>query len=485
MRRVFRTKKHRKQRKQKKGKGTMNQRPLYPGVKGKWADPWRGESQQLPLGTGTPSYQPKPPCGTIKVVNADGADIFTATVAHVDDDWWGVASAVYPPDEQNVMTIPESAVHWREEAVGFNACTFDATDDYMQAQWGKRLDSNDKDWAKYHPLATDGGIPQEYTADVLHGLVEPYGFGVDRIRVPKGALLLGGQATKWILALGCNPYAMVDHSTTNEEAIARLKADGVPEAELPTLEAANALWRFEFGDEPLRPSVVGMAGYTGPEKVGFGMGHAKYLSYRAPSASGWKVSVQLAPLSQIRYTVPPDLLPYTRRHGKLSLKLEGIDRPDGRPVAVMRGGHYVDPDAASPTAPALAATSDSWMDDPYDPYDSDLPLVPGEHAGGSASEPLIHCYACSVEMSADEMMPGMLLCQDCYADAWSGFRCPTCHHRFDSDPPEYDHKHGFLCSNPACSAVFDCSEDESDHLVMRQAMDDFDRLHAEDPSTWA
>lgn len=409
-----------------------------------WDDPYGVSAAPKKTWSTGPS---KPPVGILRVVHADGGPIMERAVSSYDQDWWDVAAAVYPPVD-GVMEIPEASVSWKEGTVAFNPCTFDATTSYMQSAWGRKLDDYDKDYAKYHPLATDGGIPQEYTATVIQGMIEPYGFRISRIRIRAGSLASGEETSKWIRALGCNPYAMIDHTTTNEQAIQRMRDEGFPAESIPTLEEANRRWRLEFHDEPLRPSIIGMAGYqSSGVATGAGMGHATYLSPRG-TYGNWKLSIQLAPTEQVRYMKDPEMPAYVRRRGRLDFGLQDVKRPDGSTLAVMVGGKYHP--AGSGLLPALPKSEPPPEELPAEGLEPNTEI---ERLGVDKGQ----CVSCNEIFDLDEMVDGMLVCHDCYAQIWEDYKCPKCNMRFSRVPPDFDaiynadpERPEFVCPNPAC-----------------------------------
>ena len=183
-------------------------------------------------------------------------------------------------------------------------------------------------------------------------MLEPYGMGVSRINIRRGLLMIPASLFDWILSLGCNPIAMVDHQTSNEDAAKQM---GIPLAE------ANKMWRVEFTAEPLPCSITGEQNFSVPTgqtvKVGDKGGHARYLPPRG-RFNDWFISCQLGALERIEYFVPTPNPEYVPRRGDPVLSLGSVKRMDGQPLAVKALKGYVQtwmsPEAAQANAEALA-----------------------------------------------------------------------------------------------------------------------------------
>lgn len=308
---------------------------------------------------GLPAY--KKYAGKV-MIQLDGKDSFDGPyeVGNSYRDWWDEAIKHYPPTDDTI-TIPHTHVRFSYASVRFNACVFTATDDYMRARWGRSLHSTDRDWLAEHPLSTDNGVPQEYMVTCVHAMLEPYGMGVSKVRLRRGTLAAGEPLQQFMLALGVNPFAMIDRETSNKQAAEKL---GMTEAE------ADALWRFEFHDEPLPGcTIIAERGWSDGKGVSTGSfgGHARYLAPRAKEGN-WAVSVQLAPLELIQYDAPIVSPEYIPRKGDATLTLDSVLLPDkSGPLAVKwRGTFY---------APAVAKEKEEKSKSGYK-YDSS-PTMPG------------------------------------------------------------------------------------------------------------
>lgn len=361
------------------------------------------------------AYTPPPPVGYVHVVNADGTVIARKEVPHYDRDWWQVAITEYPIVEKDgvlAVEVPESHIGlWTESPVTFYPCTYTAAEKYVQAMFGRTLDESDKQWLARHPLAKDDGVPQEYTATAIHELLEPYGLGVSRIRFRKGLLNAGDEPLKWMAALGCNPMAAIDHRTSNADAAALLGL---------TLEQADSMFRMEYHDEPFKPSIVGERGWSGGAgaQVGASGGHARYLAPRSHPGD-WVVSLQLAPLSSIKYLQPPVPTKYVSRTGARSFSLIDVKGKDGKPFVERRGATYVRIGSKSTTAPQV----------------SRVPALP---PASTSAGPAIRCVKCErITVSTSDRAHRLALCSTCYAKAWLGLECPNkeCRQALEDSPP--------------------------------------------------
>jgi hypothetical protein len=438
--------------------------------------------------------KPKPPAGFGSVLGKDGQEIYSFSVAGGDADWWEVACQAFPTlidkDGDTVLQIPETCVTFKEQDLKFQSCTYDATEQLVQSLFGRKLSPEDRGWLARHPFATDEGIPTEYTATCVQGLVEPYGLRVSRVRVRRGKFTPGQEYTNWKLALGCNPFAMADGKTTNAEAAQKL---GMSPAD------ADAMFRFEYDDRPLPGSIVGETGWTSSQVTSGGVGaqggHARYVAPRGGSAN-WVVSVQLDWANRVEYQKAPVVPAYHgdgtgRRRGKLTLNLSDIRRADGRPVAVLKSGRYRSPEeAAALDSPAPTSGGSSAAASSAAPKGGAAPVVEtfpgspaaagtgtagraGTSAGGGTeraavrverrgaavgsplqetaegatlegatleevqaatvaqyltdySDDVLPCVLCQRTQLLAEMVLGINVCVECYNVCWEDFRCPTC-----------------------------------------------------------
>lgn len=403
----------------------------------------KGTSPSHPTGKGIQSYTPL--AGKILVIRPDGTSRGPYTVGTQYRDWWAAASATYMPSE-GVMLIPEDCVDFDYAKPKFNACTYTATEDYLAARWGRKLHFTDRDWLAGHPLATDDGIPQAHTATCLQQLLQPYGMGVSRMRIRRGSLF--PTATEWAQVLGCNPFGMIDHQTTNAEALDRM---GITDAEQRA--QFDALWRLEFHDAPLPCSVIGERGWSNQAGVNVGTagGHARYLAPRS-SAGDWTVSLQFAPLEQVQYLVSPPDPAYEERRGDATLMLGSVRGPDGMVVAVKHNGFFLTPTeylartvkatggtsttSSSSSAPSSPTLGREYRDTPQGPIDErfqrELALVPpGGYTPTGKTPGVQYCPECNQPTEDKDFVGELPICEWCYTAAWKGLSCPTCEVRFD------------------------------------------------------
>jgi len=405
------------------------------------------------------------------------------TVPYDAKDWFELAKAVWPVEGDTVW-IPFEHCLFTHETPVFNACVYTASGDYIQARWGRKLDDSDKRWLAAHPLATDNGIPQEYTATAVDQLVQPYGMRVSRIRIRRGSLVLGESTMGWLHALGCNPFALLDRQTTNAEAAAKI---GIP------VEQANEIWRVEFHDQALPCSIVGERGWSNTSSVTTGSfgGHAKYLAPRA-YAGDWFVSLQLDLESNVQHLVAPPNPEYIPRKGRPVLQLAGITGPDKKLIAEKRSGKWVGlgqaVDTASATTNVVVYTPPSPTQDALLPQLGEGLPFPSEHDATQSSASV--CVLCESPLGGDEDYADARLCDLCVDDAWSGYFCVNCGDKFAlTGAPELV---GFdpTSTTWVCGAchdeftVLDASLDKNDELlktvILTVTTSDYDLTYPEE-----
>lgn len=437
-------------------------------------------------GYSTSTSYKKSYAGVIEVMHTDDPEKVHSRwlIDTWDKDYWALVVKSYPVTgaldaEYNnapVVRVPFSACGFDDVDPPFNACCFTGTEDYLHALWGRRMHTSDKEWLARHPLAEDGGIPQEYMPMAIHQLVEPYGFGVARIRLVTDAFFMGDALSQWLTALGCNPIAMVDHRTTNEEAMAQLGVNA---------EIAKMLWRVDFGEWPLPGSIIGEKGWTGSGATGAQGGHISYFPPRRRTVGDWFISVQLAPRREIEYLLPLVEPEYKPREGSLKFIMSRLKGPDGDFVATKYGSGWRSPKAQAPTATG-GASSTSWGNGSGRSGASSgsrLAVVKSQSAESRpAGWPEVvsdFCYLCQAKYSELEMMPGVELCDTCWTKALEGYGCPHCFTRFTStlvpDVVGVSHKDtvAFLtCPNPACGyfVYVDPARDEAKALFYHIAV---------------
>jgi hypothetical protein len=442
-------------------------------------------------GTGVTTYQRRPDCGFVVVVDGNDKMLAQKVVPGYDDEWWELAQQVYGPAADGKTTTGEpckilwlkpDSVWLHEEAPAFFPCVYNAAETYVSSWHGMKLHEDDLRWAKYHPWSKEDGVPQEHMVTVLHGLVEPYGLGVSRVRFRAGTLQSGQQLPTWMKALGMNPFAMYDHTTTNAQAAERM---GI------SLADANELWRVEFHEDPLTPSIVGERGHSG-SGVGATGGHSRYLSPRGRGGD-WVVSVQLARLDRITYLSQPELPEYTsdtRRRGRVTFELRDVRKPDGTKLAELRNGHWYDPSA---TPASTAATVSSA---PGSSVETLATPASGSEGGQERSKSLasldvdeaafqqevIECVSCHTTVLVAECVPGLAMCGDCYSIAWETYRCGSC--KVDFGPkmlptPSGDDDDPFRCPNPACQSVFGVDVKDRKQRELQEALDQYEETYNE------
>lgn len=218
---------------------------------------------------------------------------------------------VYDPTEgqkgELLITLPKEAAKFEVRAKSnVLCCAFDATQEFISNNLGKKMAESDKNWYKAHPRTTQAGLPQDVTLTVLQDLVAPYNLGVSRVWMPKNVSAF--EETKpWQEALGINPKAAVDRDTSNWE-FALLMAGGDEAAAAEMYPEINEKYRFEYVDYLPEVPRVAMVGSSGTSWAS-GMGHASYYGPRQDVA-GWKIALQYDNLRDIEYYAKPPSLGY-------------------------------------------------------------------------------------------------------------------------------------------------------------------------------
>lgn len=230
---------------------------------------------------------------TVVVMDSEGKEVKTTVFVPWAIEYADALTQIYPwvldKDGHLILAIPEPG--YRDKAEYAEPprkplmCGFDAANDYLQAIFGLRLHTVDRNWYEDHPMTVPDGLPMGATLRVLQELGEPYGMRIARVRVAPGTSIPEGVAI-WQKYLGVNPLALGDRTTSNDEF-----------AEMAGIEAAAAHrdFRFEFGDVPLRPSIACTSGLTTDPKAitGWTGGHAFYLPPRGKQAKA-DMSIQFA-----------------------------------------------------------------------------------------------------------------------------------------------------------------------------------------------
>jgi hypothetical protein len=401
----------------------------------------------------------------------------TFTLPNNYSEWFPLARRHYPQGSTLFsVAIPKDRCRFDYATPKFNGCTFDATDSYLSARWGRKLHHSDRSWLALHPLASDDGIPTEYTLICLQQLLEPYGMGISAVRMRRGTLAASKHVMQFATALGCNPLGLFDHQTSNAEAAEKFDV---------TPEKAKQLWRFEFADEPLpgctivcERGVTSQAGSNG-FTTGYAGGHARYLAPR-DRFGNWVLSLQFAPLETISYDTPVILPEYVERKGEATLDLGGVLQPDSdKKVAVKVNGWYKDPDEAAAAEEERTRTGVTFYG-----YQSDAPTptTPSTGQGKSDSptptpkEPLtqrVLCTLCNLMKPMFSMEKDSTCCIDCYTKAWDKYQCPECKTAFGiTNLPELKKRHHdvgfttFYCPSLDCKCIIQVFDvDQTKDLV--------------------
>lgn len=231
---------------------------------------------------------------TVAVMDGD-KEAFRKTYIPICPEYADALTQVYPyeldKDQHLILFVPRDGYRDRVDGGKHQRkplmCGFNATEDYLQAIHGVKLHHADKTWYEDHPLTVPDGLPMGATLRVIQELVEPYGMRISRVRVIPGTSIPQAVAV-WQKTLGVNPLALADRSTTNREFAEMAGMD---------LREADEAFRFEFGSEPLRPSIMCASGLqsTTTTATGWMGGHASYLSPRM-MAGMVDMSIQLSRL---------------------------------------------------------------------------------------------------------------------------------------------------------------------------------------------
>lgn len=386
-------------------------------------------------------------------------------------DWYDHAKHCWP-EVAGMVEIPVEHCKFTYDTPKFNPCVYHATKDYLQSRWGISLHDTDRSWLASHPLATDDGIPQADFITCVHELVEPYDFKVDRVRVVAGTLMMGEHINAWMMALGCNPFAMVDHKTTNAEAAERMGM---------TLQEANELWRFEFGEDCLAGSIVGEKGWAGGNGVKTGNlgGHARYVAPRDHSHGNWFGCIQLKRKDQVSYISDPPSVEYVPRKGTPRLMVSQTTDPNGVIIALLRSNSSYNWDPVSPMIPTAPGSNAAAAMTGTPPVVGAIPPLPVARGAEDVSEPeaeddqfkftgffgptdsdfgstlsvddpfdksdKTYCTFCGTEELVEALMYNGVICKSCHDELWdTGLSCNKCETTFNRDhypePVAYDSK---------------------------------------------
>lgn len=194
-------------------------------------------------------------------------------------------------------------VVWNKKIVtrSVATCLYNACKDYMQHMYGMALDDDDRQWySKYAEKINEHGCTQAWTLTVIQQLVEPYGLGISRVRVPKKNMRMK-EHEAFMLSLGCNPSFLQDGVTTNEEWALSM---GMPEDLIPM---ATQDFKFDCSNTPLSPAIT-LSVFGDTQTLNSHNGAANYCGPRGSRPS--TMWVQLDRLDKIKYHRPLTLDPY-------------------------------------------------------------------------------------------------------------------------------------------------------------------------------
>jgi hypothetical protein len=217
--------------------------------------------------------------------------------------------------------IPINRCGWKRTAPFVQTCGFEGAKQYLASILGRGLDDADKDWYKYHHGTDSHGVPLMWVPTVLQQLVEPYGISVSRIRLRLGQYNAFEDRAAWIASLGINPQAMHDSEYTNAK---------YAEANSMDLEEVNGLWRIDYGDELLTPSVTAFEFVANAS----GGGHVEYIGPRGGKwkSRTWNISVQFDYADRVQHWVPLNLTPYKEKDDAYELDWEGFLDAEGKKI---------------------------------------------------------------------------------------------------------------------------------------------------------
>jgi hypothetical protein len=178
-----------------------------------------------------------------------------------------------------------------------NKCVFNAIKQYINALSLGTLTSGDDDFFVGHPRVESEGVSRANVLMVSQGLIWPWGLGIDRVWVPKLSSI-GEQHEEFMKALGVNPVALTDYETSNKDLINMLGLD-------PKSDSAKQIvdsYKFEFADEPERPCVVMVNGYSKKSSnvkgkwsnTVVGMGHADFIGPRDQISGSWEIAFSIS-----------------------------------------------------------------------------------------------------------------------------------------------------------------------------------------------
>jgi hypothetical protein len=191
------------------------------------------------------------------------------------------------------LTIKKEDARYSKTYRRVQTCVHDASKNFLEAILGKKMDSTDRDWYTNLAIVDESGAPHEKTLTVVQALLEPYGVGVSEVILPVGAVC-NEEQRMFMAALGCNPMAVSDRKTTNEEFFDMVGGKN------------NGQYRFRFAESIHGPAVIAEQ-YSTAMAHATGGGHASYLPPRRRS-SDFKLAFRLDLLERIGYQSSPPVL---------------------------------------------------------------------------------------------------------------------------------------------------------------------------------
>lgn len=186
-----------------------------------------------------------------------------------------------------------------------NTCVFDGIDDARKSLGMGSFDIADKNYFKNHPSVDSGGVQRSGVLGVAHALLKPWGLGIKDVYLPRGAPI-NPEHAEFRSALGVNPKALANSSTTDAEFVEELIEGGVPK-ETAIGFVKDIHWHYV--DEPPRPCVIMYThGNSGTAAVAAGAtgGHAMFIGPRAKSKDGWLIAITIGRIGiDVTYDIEP------------------------------------------------------------------------------------------------------------------------------------------------------------------------------------
>lgn len=209
---------------------------------------------------------------------------------------------------------PENAIWKRSHGKTVACCAFTATNEFLKFVLGGSLHSSDQTWYTNHPLTEAAGLPAAHTITLLNDLVKPWGIGVSRVWI-RAAHIDWDEHHEWCKVLGCNPMAVGDQESTNEQYVqtqlnfareAKATEEQLAEYEAQLREEVKG-FRLEYvpaDSLPRLPMVLCEGGYN--SQYASGGGHASFSSPRMHKGSRWGIALQFDRLENcVRHAEPP------------------------------------------------------------------------------------------------------------------------------------------------------------------------------------